>query len=265
MSLKSRSPVAPSPDVEELATGLFTTDAVAGLLHVPAQRVKAWRTAGLIEPTTTRYGVEFYDFAQLSAARSLCELVRSGMKPARLKQALAATRARAADDASALNLVSRDGRLLVRLGDSGLAEADGQLQMEFDGHESPPAPVRLHSEADRSASEWFHLGAALEADGDPHAAADAYRKALRQGGADAEICFALAFVLAQVGDTAAAIERYRQAVEINPDYGDAWNNLGALLCNAGDREGACEAFRHALRINPADARAHYNLADTLDE
>ncbi len=82
---------------DDICVGLFTTDAVAGLLHVTPKRVKAWRTAGLIEPTVVRGSVEYYDFAQLSAARSLCELVRSGLKPARLRQVLASVRALVAD------------------------------------------------------------------------------------------------------------------------------------------------------------------------
>ena len=259
--------LASSDDVKDLTAGLFTTDAVAGLLHVPAQRVKAWQTAGLIRPTLVRYAVEYYDFGQVSAARSLCDLVRSGLKPGRLKQALAAIRASGAEG-SPLNLVPRDGRVLVRNGDDELIEPDGQLQIEFEGGEAP-RPLKLHDDeedaADASAADWFHRGATLEATGELVGAAGAYRTALRLGGPDAEVCFALAHVLAQAGDAAAAIERYREAVEINPDYGDAWNNLGVLLSESGDREAACRAFRGALRVDPSDARAHYNLADTLDE
>ncbi|HEV2296599.1 MAG TPA: tetratricopeptide repeat protein [Tepidisphaeraceae bacterium] len=263
MSTKSYTQPRASTN-DDLCAGLFTTDAVAGLLHVSPQRVRAWRTSGLIEPTLIRYGVEYYDFAQLSAARSLCDLVRSGLKPARLKQVLATLRARVADGLPLPSLVAQDGRVMVRTDDAELAEADGQLQITFDEDE-PVEPVKLHDAEERSASEWFDRGATLEAEDDVAGAAEAYRRALQQGGPDAEICFALAFVLAQVGDAAAAIERYREAVEINPDYGDAWNNLGALLSDTGDRGGACNAFRQALRVNPGDTRAHYNLADTLDE
>jgi tetratricopeptide (TPR) repeat protein len=38
-----------------------------------------------------------------------------------------------------------------------------------------------------------------------------------------------------------------------------------VLAESGRRDEACAAFRRALSVNPEDARAHYNLADTLDE
>ena len=37
---------------------------------------------------------------------------------------------------------------------------------------------------------------------------------------------------------------------------------GGILCSCG---AACTAFRRAIAANPADARAHDNVADVVDE
>ena len=71
-------------------------------------------------------------------------------------------------------------------------------------------------------------------------------------------------MLARAGQPEAAIERYRQVIEAEPGNADAYNNLGVLLVELGRRKEALEVFRRAVREND-NARAHYNLADTLDE
>ena len=38
-----------------------------------------------------------------------------------------------------------------------------------------------------------------------------------------------------------------------------------LLAEMGQHEEACAAFRKALAVDCDDARAHYNLADTLED
>ncbi len=79
------------------------------------------------------------------------------------------------------------------------------------------------------------------------------------------MCFDLAHVLAEAGHAQASVERYVQAVELRPDAADAWNNLGVLVAGLGRPLAACTAFRRALAAAPLDARARYNLADTLEE
>jgi hypothetical protein len=41
--------------------------------------------------------------------------------------------------------------------------------------------------------------------------------------------------------------------------------LGTVLVEFGLLDDACGAFRRAVAIQPDDCRAHYNLADTLDD
>ena len=119
--------------------------------------------------------------------------------------------------------------------------------------------------APATAVEWHELGVSQEQQGHLEAAAESYRLALQVGGPDAQVCFDLAHVLAAAGQHQAAIERYMQAVELNRDFADAWNNLGVLLAEMKRPYAACTAFRRALATEPFNLRAHYNLADTLDE
>lgn len=41
--------------------------------------------------------------------------------------------------------------------------------------------------------------------------------------------------------------------------------MGTLLVELGKADEACVAFGRALQADPEDLRAHYNLADTLED
>jgi tetratricopeptide (TPR) repeat protein len=159
--------------------------------------------------------------------------------------------------------MEQSSELLVRLEEGGLAELDGQMQLDFT-EQAPVASLRIQS-TPTTASQLFEQGVDQEQSGYLQEAADSYRDALRIGGPNAEICCNLANVLAALGQKAQAMERYLQAIETDSAYADAWNNLGTLLCAMNKREEACETFRQALRADPEHASARYNLADTLEE
>jgi tetratricopeptide (TPR) repeat protein len=244
-----------------------TTGMLVELLEVSRERINAWVKAGLIRPAYEQSGVRYFDFRQVSAAKTLCELARSGVTTARLRKSLEQLKTWMPDAAEQplqqLAVLESDGRLLVRLEEGELAEPDGQFQFDF--AEAPaPLPMRIGTDP-RTAAEWVAQGQAQEQAGYLVEAADSYRQALLAGGPDAAVCFDLAYVLSRAGQKEQALERYRQAVETDPNFLDAWNNLGALLAEVGKRDEACVAFRKALVVDPHNARAHYNLADTLDE
>ena len=243
-----------------------TTGMLVELLEVSRERITAWVKAGLIRPAYEQSGVRYFDFRQVSAAKTLCELARSGVTTPRLRKSLEQLKAWLPDAEQPLQqlaLLESDGRLIVRLEEGELAEPDGQFQFDF---AEAPAPLPMRIGADpRTAAEWVQQAAAQEQAGHFVEAADSYRQALMAGGPDAGICFDLAYALSQGGLKEQALERYRQAVETDPSFVDAWNNLGALLAELGKRDDACVAFRKALAIDPHNGRAHYNLADTLDE
>jgi tetratricopeptide (TPR) repeat protein len=230
-----------------------STGMLVELLEVSRERVCAWVKAGLIRPAYEQGGVRYFDFRQVTAAKTLCELARSGVTMGRLRKSLEQLKAWLPDAEQPLQqlaLLESDGRLIVRLEEGDLAEPDGQFQFDFT-QAPPPLPMHAAAEAEpRTAGAWVE--------------ADSYRQALLAGGPDAAVCFDLAYVLAEVGQVDQALERYRQVLEIDPNFADAWNNLGVLLKDAGKRDEACLALRRALVIDPTDAWAHFNLANTLD-
>ena len=259
----------------------YTTSTLTEVLGVARESVVGWVKAGLLEPARTDHGVWYFDFRQASAAKTLCDLARSGVSLKRMRKSLQQLRAwmpEAEQPLQQLAVLERDGRQLVRLADGDLAATDGQLHLDFDVSSGAPEVdehqpcLRICADghgrsagSPRTPADWFSLAVEQQAGGFLEEAAASYREALLAGGPDAQTCFDLAGVLHALGRRAEAIERYWQAVEVEPRFGDAWNNLGTVLAEAGERDAACAAFRRALSVNTDDARAHYNLADTLDE
>jgi tetratricopeptide (TPR) repeat protein len=227
--------------------------------------------AGLIRPAETGpAGVWHFDFRQVSAAKTLVDLARSGVTLGRLRRSLERLRTWMPDAQQPLHQLSllEGGRLMVRLEGGDLAEADGQLHFDFnsggDEQEVEPGQMRLHA-GPATAAQWYEQGVEQQAAGYAAEAVESYRQAMLLGGPDAQVCFDLAHALASLGRREQAAERYAQAVEVRPDFADAWVNLGTVLAELGQRDRACAAFRRALEIDGGDGRAHYNLADTLDE
>jgi tetratricopeptide (TPR) repeat protein len=216
-------------------------------------------------------GVWHFDFRQVSAAKTLCDLARSGVSLGRLRRSLEQLRAWLPEAEVPLQQVSllENGQLLLRLDDGDLAETDGQLRIDFEQQQpkaftGPPPTMRLHA-GPSSAAKWYEQAIEQEAAGYDAEAVESYRQALLLGGPDPDVCFDLAHCLAAMGKWDRAAERYSQVVELRPKHSDAWNNLGTMLVELGQLDEACQSFRRALDVDPQDSRAHYNLADTLDE
>jgi len=257
----------------EVVHPLYTTATLCEVLGVAPGRVRAWVKAGLIRPAETRDGVWHFDFRQASAAKTLCDLARSGVTLGRLRRSLEQLRVWLPEADAPLHQLSllENGQVMFRLSEGELAEADGQLWIDFElpgatrpTTETKTPVMRLHA-GPATASQWYEQGVEQAAAGYHAEAAESYRQALMLGGPDAQVCFDLAHALAAMGHRERAAERYAQAVELRPTFGDAWNNMATLLSELGHRDEACEAFRRALSIDPTDYRARYNLADTLDE
>ena len=249
---------------------LYTVSTLTELLDVPREQLKAWVTAGLIRPAKIEYGVWFFDFRQVTAAKRLWELVRSGVPLRRLRltlEQLCKWMPDCGDPLQQLTVLEQSGQLLIRLEEGDLSALDGQLHFDFQNRpESVDAPPTLRLvTGPTTAQEWKELGAEQEQAGYLDEAAESYREALAAGGPDASVCFDLANVLKALGHKEQALERYRQAVEIEPNFADAWNNLGTLLAGMEKHEEAVRAFRRALIIGPEDIRAHFNLGCALDE
>ncbi len=239
------------------------------LLQVSTERLSAWLRAGLIEPVATVDGIRYFDFCQVAGAKSLCDLVRSGITTARLRQSLHQLRAWLGNiehPLAQLTTLEHGRKLVVRLDNGQLAEPSGQLLFDFSSHPADlfPASVPWAGEV-HTAGQWSSLGERAEQSGNWSEAAHAYRQALLVGGPTAPAVFSLANALYSLGQYARSGERYRQVVELDPDFWEAWNNLGTVLSYDGQNEEAILAYQCALRLNPQYADAHYNLADTLED
>jgi tetratricopeptide (TPR) repeat protein len=231
---------------------------VADLLGVPRRRVRAWFTAGLIQPASEVQGVPLFDFQQVANAKTLCTLADAGVSTALMRHGLERLRAWMGDDGEPLDqlaILERNGRLLVRL-EAGLVEPSGQMYFDF-GEEHAVLGVQPVS-----AEEWFDLGCQYEEEGASDEAIHADRQALLTGGPDADICFNLANVLYATGRKEEASERYRQAVELDQHHAEAWNNLGVVLGDLRQNDEAEVALGNAIQLGSVDA--HFNLGRLLD-
>jgi tetratricopeptide (TPR) repeat protein len=244
---------------------LYTTIQMCRILRLPPQRLRSWLRVGLVQPVETVQGIAYFDYQQVSWARTLCELTRAGVRPEQIRRSLEQLRRWLPVERplAQLGLLEQNGQLLVRLESGQLAEPSGQRHFDFAADTAPE--VVEAAPRQRTAEQWFETGCDLEVAGHLPQAADAYRQALLVGGPDANVCYNLANVLYHLGDKGQAAERYRQAVEVNPGFAEAWNNLGNVLGDLEQYEEAIAAYRQALKLNPQWGDAHYNLAVTLDQ
>lgn len=237
---------------------LYTLSQLTELLGVTRQRIRAWLEAGLIQPTKSEHGVAYFDFQQVSSAKTLCDLARAGIKTERIRRSLEQLKAALRDidkPLEQLAFLERNGDLVVRL-EEGLVEPSGQLLLEFD-QESAVVSIEPVS-----AAQWFQRGNQHEEEGSLEDALHAYRQALLVGGPVADTVFNLANVLYELNRKEEAGERFRQAVELDPGHAEAWNNLGVVLSELRKVDEAVLAFQRAIALQYVDA--HYNLADLLE-
>lgn len=238
--------------------GRFSIAQLSELLKVPGQQLRTWKDAGLIRSVDAVDGIDYFDFNQVAGTRALARLITAGVKPERIRLSLKQL-GRWLDVRSQLNLLERNGRLLVRLRHK-LAEPSGQLQFDF---EEPAAAVLF--EKPLTADDWFGVGMESEQAGAVADAIHAYRQALALGGPSAVTSFNLANCLYNAGRKEAAAERFHQALESDPTMADAWDNLGTTLAELSRPHDAIAAYRRALQLNGGDPRTLYNLADLLDD
>jgi tetratricopeptide (TPR) repeat protein len=243
----------------------LSTAQLSELLKVPGERIRGWVDLGLMRPTETVHGVHYFDFRQASWARSLCNFLKVGVTPSRIRHSLEQLRRwlPGVDEPLAqLSILEENGQLLVRQEQGRLFEPTGQGLFDFD--EAATAGTVEVNPSCGSAEEWFESGCEHEDSGQLREAARAYRQALLVGGPEKRATFNLANVLYALGHKAQAAERFRQALELDQDFVDAWNNLGNVLAELGEADEAVEALEKALELDPEYGDAHYNLADVLD-
>jgi tetratricopeptide (TPR) repeat protein len=247
-------------------SAVLSTPQLSQVLRISGKRIREWVRLGLIRPATSPLGVHYFDFRQVSWAKTLCRLVNARVSASRIRKSLRQLKGwvpGVEEPLAQLAMLEQDGQLLIRLEGQPLAEASGQGLFDFSDEHSG-STVKLE-QVPRTAGEWFSLAYEHEQADRLAEAADAYRNALAIGGPDAETCFNLANVLHAQGRSEGARERYREALEIDPHFAEAWLNLGNVLAEVNQLERALEAYRKVLELDSQHADALYNLADTLDQ
>src|SRR5262249_18200777 len=223
---------------------------------------------GLIQAAQITNGVCYFDYQQVTRAKTLSDLAQAGVSAKRLRKSLEQLRKwmpGLADPLSQLSVIERDGEMLVRLQDGHLVEPTGQLQFDFE--DLPPIASSIRSneseiggQQERTSDEWFDLAQEHETNGRLSEAAQDYREALLSGGPHPDVCFNLGNVLYDLGQKEQAAERYYQALEIDKHFSQAWNNLGNVLVDLGRQEEGIRAFRKAIEIDPQIVSARQNLS-----
>lgn len=212
----------------------FSTAEVARILRMPQGRVRELVRAGLSRPGRRghAYAFSFQDLVVLRAAQGLLE---AGVRPGRVRRALAALLGNLPKDRPLSGMrIYADGReVVVRDGDAAWHPETGQALLQFDVDE-------LAARAE-----------GLEA-GEGAAGEDARRE------------FARALALEQ-HDAVAARAAYERALELDPDLVDAYVNLGRLVHEAGDPQEAARLYQLALVRAPEDPVIHFNLAVALED
>lgn len=237
----------------------YSLGELLNVLGLHRNRVRAWLHAGLIQPIAQENGTPYFSFSQLACAKTLCDLVDSGVRTYQIRESLERIRTwmpAAKQPLEQLAILESNGQLIVRI-EQGLVEPSGQMLFDFGDEENVVLKVQPEC-----ASYWYEEGVRFEREGFFKDAVDAYRKAILAGGQDADTCLNLANTLFALGRFGQASERFRQVIEIDPKCGEAWNNLGLTLVRCGCIDEARIALQCAIELDCVDA--HFNLADLLD-
>jgi tetratricopeptide (TPR) repeat protein len=248
----------------------YTMAQLSRILDLPRDRIRLWMRVGLIRPVKVVHRLCYFDFHQVRDAKTLSDLSRAGVSLDRIRGSLEKLKNWMPDldhPIAQLDLIEREGRLLVRLEDGKLVEPSGQMVFDLEGTKgegsTADGPEIRTADGPRTAEEWLDKALRDEEAGRLEEAELAYRHALFLGGPQPVLCFNLANVLYARDEKKRALERLYQAVEMDAEYVEAWNNLGNVLGDLHRLDEAVESYRMALRVAPDYADAHYNLGETL--
>ncbi len=230
---------------------------VLRILRITARQLAGWEKAGLISPS------ESYSFFDLLQLRKLREMRAKRVRPAVIRQSLAAMQKAVSGMENPLVEAStflNGNRVAFR--HSGTAEepVTGQYVMDFNRRSIVSAKVKTMPAA-QTAADFFARGVALEEDPATQSEAiAAYRKTLELDPAHAAAHINLGTLFYNRQDYAKAEEHYRTAIEVDSRYALAYFDLGNVLDETGRLQDAIRAYKRALMLAPTYADAHYNLA-----
>jgi tetratricopeptide (TPR) repeat protein len=232
------------------------------ILQITARQLAAWQKAGLI-PAAENYS--FSDLVQIKKVRDLCA---RKVRPAVIRQSLAAMQKQAAGMENPLleaGAFMAGTRVAFRHAGKVVEPIAGQFMLDFvspDNVVSSAALPRRNPEPEtKDVAELFARGIALEENltTQTHAIA-IYQKVLELDSQHAAAHINLGTLYYNRQDYALAEKHYRAAIVIDPRYALAYFDLGNVLDETGRVAEAIPAYKAALQLAPTYADAHYNLA-----
>lgn len=114
-----------------------------------------------------------------------------------------------------------------------------------------------------TARETFKQAIAKVNAGQPNAAAELCRVALKQYPNDVNMLGLLGAVLLKMNNIVEAETYLRRTVELAPTFAKPHEDLGLLLLRKNDFAAAAHVLRKATRLDPSLASAHFNLGKAL--
>jgi len=238
----------------------YSRKQVLRMLGLSNRQLAAWERQGLVSPQTGASEVSspekpritggeptegVYTFSDLVSLRTLLQLRKEGVPPARIRSLHAALKERLGDVErpwSELQVRKRGKRLLVHFQGTPLEPMTGQLLLEYSPKDSAAAVRKLERPV--------RPGGSGEAD-DKVIADRFFRAGLRYE---------------ERKDTLPkAIRAYLKAIELDARAAGAWINLGTVYYNLGKLNEAERCYRAVLAFDAEHALAHFNLANVFDE
>ena len=238
----------------------YTLGQMSRIIGESPNLLQRWLRRGLLRPVRRARRVAWFDFAELSRARTLKRLATQGVPPRDLAAAIYRAERSAAGPG---DIVTAGDEVAIRSPDGTLTNPHGQTLLDF-FPDAEPKPRRIIEFYPQHKGR-FEEAIAAEDEEDFPLAERIYTDMLREEGPSPEICFNLGNVLYQLDRKQEAVQRYRQAVDMEADYVEAWNNLAVTLAEVGLIGESVDVFLRILDIEPQFAEAMYNLADTYEK
>lgn len=232
------------------------------ILRITARQLAAWEKAELVAAAES---YSFFDLLQIKKVRDLCA---RKVRPAVIRQSLAAMQKQAAGmenpllEAGAFNTGHRvafrhDGKVFEPIA--------GQFMLDFVSRDnvvtSTAVPINQPEPEPKDVADLFARGIALEEDPSTQTeAAAVYQRVLELDPEHAAGHINLGTLYYNRQDYALAEKHYRTAIQIDPRYALAYFDLGNVLDETGRVTEAIQAYNTALQLAPTYGDAHYNVA-----
>jgi tetratricopeptide (TPR) repeat protein len=241
---------------------------VEKLLRLSRATLRALVDAGFVSPTRGARNALQFSFQDLIVLRTAQALLDARVPKRRILQSLRELRRRLPETMplSGLKIRAVGNRVVVSERDGRWQADSGQYLLAFEGDPAQGAlgviqPPAAQTAAD--ATDWFERAAELEAR-DPHAAQQAYERAIRAQPERLDARINLGRLLHEAGKHAQAERVYREALAALGEDALLNYNLAVLLEDMGRSVDAMRAYEAVLRDDPTLADAHHNLALLYD-